>query len=306
MKINVEKLHSLDGHQDCVYSLEGGKNPNMFFSAGGDGMVVLWDLQNPETGQLVAKMKNSVYAIHYRKGKNMLIAGQNYEGIHLINPDEKKEISSLQISKSQIFDIKSHEGKIFIASGDGTLYIVNMDSWAIVKKVKLSDKSIRAIVVNRQLGEMAIGLSDNTIRILDLDDYRQKYLVHAHKISVFALAYNPINNHLISVSRDAYLKSWNSLDHYSLEESVAAHMYAINSISISPNNDYFATGSMDKSIKVWDLETFKLLKVIDKSRHAGHATSVNKVLWTEYKNQLLSCSDDKKISIWDLDMDINH
>jgi len=85
-----------------------------------------------------------------------------------------------------------------------------------------------------------------------------------------------------------------------LRHTVAAHMFAINSLSISPKHDFFATGSMDKSIKVWDLETFRLLKVIDKSRHAGHTTSVNKVLWTNYNNQLLSCSDDKKISIWDL------
>jgi WD40 repeat protein len=58
---------------------------------------------------------------------------------------------------------------------------------------------------------------------------------------------------------------------------------------------------MDKTIKIWDLHTFQLLKVIDRSRHAGHATSVNKVLWTDHAGQLLSCSDDRKISVWDLD-----
>jgi WD40 repeat protein len=45
---------------------------------------------------------------------------------------------------------------------------------------------------------------------------------------------------------------------------------------------------------------FKLLKVIDKSRHAGHATSVNKVLWTDHQDQIVSCSDDRKISVWEL------
>ena len=77
-------------------------------------------------------------------------------------------------------------------------------------------------------------------------------------------------------------------------------MYAVNTVSISPDHKNFVTGSMDKSIKVWNLETFQLLKVIDKSRHAGHATSVNKVLWSDHHGQVLSCSDDKKISVWDL------
>ena len=57
---------------------------------------------------------------------------------------------------------------------------------------------------------------------------------------------------------------------------------------------------MDKSIKVWDAETFQLLKVIDKARHAGHGTSVNRLLWTNHNNLLVSASDDRSISIWDL------
>jgi WD40 repeat protein len=60
---------------------------------------------------------------------------------------------------------------------------------------------------------------------------------------------------------------------------------------------------MDKSIKVWDAAELKLLKVIDRSRHAGHGTSVNKVLWTDYNNQLLSASDDRMISVWDINFE---
>ena len=300
MKINVQKLYSLDGHHDCIYNLESGKTSNLFYSAAGDGMVAEWDLNNPENGQLVAQMKNSVYAMHYREKEKLLILGQNFEGIHLVDVNNKKETGTLLISKSQIFDIKSYEDRIFVGSGDGTFYVIDLTDLVFVKKIKLADNSIRSIAVNKQLGEIAIGLSDNTIRILDLHNYAQKYLIHAHKLSVFSVTYNPLNNHLISTSRDAHIKSWDSIDHYELRHAVAAHMFAINSLSISPKHDFFATGSMDKSIKVWDLETFRLLKVIDKSRHAGHTTSVNKVLWTNYNNQLLSCSDDKKISIWDL------
>jgi WD40 repeat protein len=51
---------------------------------------------------------------------------------------------------------------------------------------------------------------------------------------------------------------------------------------------------------VWDAETFSLLKVIDKSRHAGHGTSVNKVLWTEYNGYIVSGSDDRTLSVWNL------
>jgi WD40 repeat protein len=57
---------------------------------------------------------------------------------------------------------------------------------------------------------------------------------------------------------------------------------------------------MDKSIKVWDAVSFKLLKVIDRARYAGHGTSINKLLWTPYQNQVVSCSDDRSLSVWKL------
>jgi WD40 repeat protein len=57
---------------------------------------------------------------------------------------------------------------------------------------------------------------------------------------------------------------------------------------------------MDKSIKIWDAATFRLLKVIDRARHAGHGTSINKLLWTNFNNQLVSAGDDKRISVWDI------
>jgi WD40 repeat protein len=300
MNINVRKLFSLDGHQDCVYTLESGKINGVFYSASGDGMVVEWNMNDPENGSLLVKMKNSVYALHFLVEENIMIAGQNFEGLHVVDLESRKEIGSLKISKAQIFDIKSHHGKLFVASADGTLYVVSYPELAMIKKIKLSDKSIRSVAINETLGELAIGLSDNSIRILDIDGQKQKYRINAHKLSVFAVTYNPKNNHLISASRDAHLKSWNPYEHYSLEHSVAAHMYAINSVSISPDQKHFISGSMDKSIKVWELDSFKLLKVIDRSRHAGHSSSVNKVLWTDYKSQVLSCGDDKKISIWDL------
>ena len=85
-----------------------------------------------------------------------------------------------------------------------------------------------------------------------------------------------------------------------LIEDIVAHMYAINHINYHLNGHYFVTCSMDKSIKIWDAHTFKLTRVIDKGRYAGHGTSVNKLLSMPNKNSLISCSDDRTISVWDI------
>lgn len=299
VKIEVNKIHTLTGHKDCIYSLEK-YNEDSFFSAAGDGMVAQWDLKKPETGELIAKVKNSIYSLCYLAHKNQLIVGQNFEGLHLIDLVTKKEIRSSKITDTYIFDIKYCNGHIFAATGDGTIVILAEDDFSTILKVKASDKSARTIAICQDKNFWAAGYSDNFIRIFDLRNHKLLLEIPAHTNSIFTLEFSKDNRFLLSGSRDAHLKIWDVDSFFEQKESIVAHMFAINTISLSPDKKFFATGSMDKSIKVWDAEHFRLLKVIDRARHAGHGTSVNKLLWIPYANYLVSCSDDRTISVWDL------
>ncbi len=297
----VNKLHTLTGHRDCVYTLEGGKEPSRFFSGAGDGMVVAWDLNTPEEGERIAQLPNSVYALHHLKKDDYLVVGHNYEGIHLLDWKDKNELASLKLTTSAIFDIQSFENNLLVATGEGVIVVVDIEKWMIKKKILTSEKSVRVIAINDQKGEIAVGYSDHFIRVFALDDFKLVKEFKAHENSVFTLSYMPDSNFLISGSRDARLKVWDTANHYQQVEEVAAHLYAINHISFSPDGQYFATASMDKSIKVWRTNEIKLLKVIDKARHTGHGTSVNKLLWTSFNDQLISASDDRSISVWEIE-----
>jgi len=148
---------------------------------------------------------------------------------------------------------------------------------------------------------IAIGLSDHTIKVLDLaNDYQPVASLTGHTNSIFGLAYSPDEQTLVSGSRDAQLKFWNS-DDYFLNENIVAHLYAINYLYFKKDGKYLVSCSMDKSIKVWDAVDKKLLKVIDKARNAGHGTSINKVIWSSYQGQVISISDDRTISIWQIE-----
>lgn len=298
-QIQIQRLHSLTGHRDAIYTLHPAKAASRFFSGSGDGMVVLWDLSAPETGELIAKLPNSVYALHYLPGEDLLVAGHNYEGIHLLDWQNKKEVGSLKMSAAAIFDLQAIGRNLVVAAGDGRVSQVNLKTLSIERDVQASDKSARTIAVNHSRGEIAVGFSDFFIRVFD-EKLTLKHEWRGHENSVFTLKYSPDGNTLLSGSRDARLKVWDADSGYKKAEEVVAHLFAINHIEFSPDGKHFVTCSMDKSIKVWDAAALKLLKVIDKARHAGHGTSVNKLLWTNHHNQLVSASDDRSISVWQI------
>jgi len=301
-KINISKLKTFSGHKDCVYTLERSNKDHIFFSGAGDGMVVYWDLKEGENGQLIAKMPNSVYGLHYLQEHNLLVAGHNFDGVHLLDWQNKKEIGSLNMTKTAIFDIKSHGDHLFVGDTSGTVSIIDYKRLSVVHKIEEAQKSARSIAVNESCEELAVGYSDNNIRIYDLTDFSLKYEINDHSNSVFTIKYSPDNQLLLSAGRDAHLMVWDVKSGYVQLHDIVAHMYAINNIEFSPDGKHFVTCSMDKSIKVWDAQAFKLLKVIDKARHAGHGTSVNKLLWTDYDGVLVSASDDRTISVWDIEL----
>lgn len=302
MAIQVLRKHNLTGHNDCIYALEQADSPNLFFSGSADGMVVLWDLKNPEHGELIAKVPNSVYAVHHHKPSGCIVVGHNYNGIHVIDWKNKVERAALGITKEAIFDIQSIGSRLFVGDKSGMLTEINLEKISIVKQFQVSEKSIRTLAVNPADNEIAVGSSDHFIRVFDLDSWEVKYQYQAHTNSVFTLAYTQDYQYLVSGSRDARIKLWDVRVGYMLVTEVVAHMHTINHIHFSPDSKHFVTCSMDRSIKVWNLDEMKLLKVIDKGRHAGHGTSVNKLLWTNYEGLLVSASDDRTLSVWSIDL----
>ncbi|WP_445447138.1 WD40 repeat domain-containing protein [Emticicia aquatica] len=300
MMMKVEKIDTFTGHRDCIYALEKTGEKQRFFSAAGDGFVVRWNLQKPDVGELIAKVGHSVYALSYLQEENQLWIAENFEGIHVIDVETKQELRSLKLAPTNYFDIQIYNNQAFVAGGDGVITVIDVDNFSFRKHIKVSSESARCLTINPVEREFAAGFSDNSIKIFDLHTFELKKVIEAHTNSVFALKYSPDFRLLLSGSRDARLKIWNVEQDYSLEKEIVAHTFAINNIAFSPDEKLFATCSMDKSIKIWDAVTFKLLKVIDRARHAGHGTSVNKLLWSDYENQIVSGSDDRTISVWKL------
>lgn len=298
--MNIRKVDTFSGHRDSVYTIISDATDHGFYSAGGDGFVINWDLNKPDLGNLVARVGMSVYALALDKAANALWIGQNYEGIQVVDIVDNKVLKSSKITTAAIFDIQILGEKALIALGDGVIVVMDIPTFSVQKHIKVSTKSIRSIAVNPVAREFATGDSESNVHIFDMDDFKLKKTIQSHSNSVFSVKYSPDGSYLFTTGRDAHLKIWDVNDAYGMVTDIPAHMYAINDLAFSPSQQLFATCSMDKSIKIWDAGTFKLKKIIDRARHAGHGTSVNKLLWTTFENQLISCSDDRTISVWEV------
>ena len=188
---------------------------------------------------------------------------------------------------------------VFTVGGGGKLTRWSAKERRSLESYHLANQSLRSVVFCEKRNELAIGASDHSIYILDAESLALKHRIErAHNNSVFALRFSPNGNLLFSGGRDAHLKVWNFDKNFGLVESLPAHLFTINDIVFHPRGHLFATASRDKTIKIWDAEKMQLLKVIEGLRDKGHFNSVNRLLWTDYEETLISASDDRSLILW--------
>jgi len=295
-KVSIKKLTGFSGHTDCVYTLAPSSEQNCFYSSGGDGQVVYWDINQPEQGKVIAKVDSSVYALCYDEDRKWLVVGQNFEGIHIINTQDNSLVKSIALTKAAIFDLKIVKDILLVACGDGEVIAIALNDFTTLAKLKLSNKSARCLSIVDQ--DVYVGFSDWHIRKVALSDFTLTKEWKAHENSVFSLVYIADQQLLLSTGRDAHIRSWK--DGSVIVDDIPAHMYAINHLSIDPTHSLLASCSMDKAIKIWDIKTKTLLKVVDKRKYPAHGTSINRLLWNS-EDILLSCSDDRSITAWKIE-----
>lgn len=293
----VEKKHVCTGHRAAVYALAPGSDARHVLSAGGDGWIVSWDLDAPETGQLVASVETRVFALCTLPGGKRLVAGNMNGGIHWIDLEHPEATRNVQHHQKGVFDLIHADGSVFSAGGEGTLTRWNPETGRSVESYQLSNKSLRSIAWAPGRRVLAVGASDGAIYLLDSDTLALRHsIATAHPPSVFTLAWSPDERCLLSGGRDAMLRVWDASDDFRLLSEQAAHWFTVNHLVFSPDGTLFATASRDKTIKIWDTASFQLLKVIDVMRYGAHLNSVNRLLWLP--DCLVSGSDDRSLMLW--------
>jgi len=299
-KFVLKKFH-LKGHRASIYCLDHFSEPHTFISAGGDGLVVKWDMSNPDVGHVIAQVESNIYAIKYLSQLNRLVIGNMFGGLHWIDVNTNENIKNTQSHEKGVFAITEIKGFVYSGGGKGKLIKWSAEDCRPLETIQLSNSSIRCIDYSPVHDEIAIGSSDYSIYILDADTLQLKrHIPNAHENSVFCLKYSPDGKYIMSGGRDAHLKVWDIAGDYELISTQPAHWFTINQIVFSPDGQLFATASRDKSIKFWDSNNFRVVKVIDRVRLMGHSHSVNTILWSSYNNWIASAGDDKAVMGWDL------
>ena len=303
--MQILKTAQLEGHKASIYALAQGAEPHLIYTGGGDNLIVEWNLAEHANSRLILKMPERVFALRYLKDQNLLLAGSYLGEIYLIDPEQGQQVHVLKHHHQMVFDMAPIPGQdaFIVLAGDGSFSVWSLKDYSLIHAHKVGHFKLRSVDFHPNAQEMVIGSEDGLIRVFDLTDFREKQKLEGHfkGFSVNSVKYIQGGKQLISGSRDAYLVLWDVDKDYAFQKGFQPHIYAIYSIVQSPDGKLLASGSRDKTVKIWNAETLELLETIKGADMEGHTKSVNNILWSDFKDQLITTGDDRTVKVWQID-----
>jgi len=131
------------------------------------------------------------------------------------------------------------------------------------------------------------------IALMDGDNFKSKKMFKGHSKQITSLAFDPVNNVLMSTSEGNKIKLWNLK---TLEPAAVfkGHEDVINQVVFTPDGKYFVSISADNTIKIHDSKTATTTKSISTGSQTVNAISIS-----NDGKYIASILDNKSIVFWD-------
>jgi len=290
---------SFQGHKAAVYALCTGSTPDSFLSGGGDGIVVQWDVDQPEKGEALVNVGEAIFSLGLLAEQELLLIGTGTGRLLVVDLRTRQEVQAIEAHTKGVFRICPLDANtLACAGGDGTLSTWNLNDdrakpLTQVRRIPLCEEKLRDMVLSAAGERMVVACGDGSLRELDLPTLNEKQRFEGHTKGSNCVTFHPTKPVLISGGKDGLVKVWRA-DGGCLVE-FAAHKGSVYATTFDPKGRYLATVGRDSLLKVWDANTLEPIHRSAREKTA-HTHSINAALWLGIT--LITASDDRNVHAW--------
>ena len=292
---------TLKGHAGFVLSVAFSPDGKRIASAGGDGMVKVWDSTTGEERLTLKGHTSFPTSVAFSPDGKRLASGGNDRVVRVWDAMTGEEALTLKGHAALVNGVCfSPDGRILAsASFDGTVKLWDGATGAVARTLKGHKSAISSVAFSPdgKLLASAGGLQLNKpgeLKVWNVATGQETLTIKGCASGVVSVAYSPDGKRLAAASADRTVKVWDAVT--AVETlTIKGHAGSVVSVAFSPDGKTLGTASNDQTVRVWDAAT-GLENLILK----GHTKSVASVAFDPGGRRLASASTDGTVKVWDL------
>ncbi|CAL6005693.1 Pentapeptide_repeats-containing protein [Hexamita inflata] len=287
----LEKLCTIDHHQDDVTGIAFSPNGKQFISCSKDNTI---NIYNVEKWQILKSipLDCEVVFVDYTKDDKYIICGSG-RFVFLYSADDYSLVNTFGKHYKNVITVEfSNDCQYFVSAGEGFFQVWEVESGIPVQTVEDIDNTIYHAVFSPDDSQIVCAFSDNTIKIWNFKSYDSINVLRGHASKVMCLAFSPNGQYLVSGCEDGTMILWDAKS-FEIIKSMNAHVRLISSIQFLNDNETVMSGSWDGLVKFTSIKSVPLIKSLP-----GHAGEIARIQYSNNFKFIVSCSMDSTIKLW--------
>jgi WD40 repeat protein/energy-coupling factor transporter ATP-binding protein EcfA2 len=272
-----------------------------------DGIVRLWDVQNPLSkpvilhGRESAKLGDAMRSLAFSQDGLWLLGGCNSGLTNLWNLNQLDAPPTAFAEHTAVVTTIVVDQKldlIITISLDSTMRYYQWSKPTAPPTIHKLQSRLNAAAFDANAGILAIGAEDGSVNLYDpkhLD--AAPVVLHPFSKGIRSIAISPDGTYLAAASSDGMIKLINRNHPTQAAQRLVGHNAGVNALKFEPNGRLLASASADKTIRLWNYKhpETESIKIV------GHDAWVWTLAFAPDGNTLFSGSADRKVLTWTTD-----
>lgn len=300
--ISGELLHEFSGHEGAVNAIAVNGDGTRFISASTDGTLRLWDI---ESGEPLLTMAGApgvpVNAVAYAPDGTFALSGGDDRVISMWNLEDGELIATFEAEETLAGDVQAlainRSGTQALSGGERSEFIVwDIETRAEFERLSDDGTDIVTSVAFSPGGAMALAggtAADNSLFLWDIEEGDPIRRFSGHGDIVYAVAYAPDGETIISGSQDGSMRLWN-VDNGQELWRFTGHQGGLRGVAYLPDSLTAISSSYDGTLRHWSLTDGAQLTMYEAHSAAVYDTDIS-----PDGQYILSGSRDGFMRLWD-------
>lgn len=300
-----------------VIGLSLSRDGKTLVTAGGDGIIRIWDVASGQVQRTLTGHTNVIYKAELSPNEKLIASSSRDSTARIWDFATGRELYKFTGFKCSVKSVAfSPNGQALVGVGnDGMLKLWDIETGKELRSLVHSnapdvDISVYSAIFSRDGKQIYAGNGDGTISEWDVATGKETYVWKAHKETIIALAFSPDYRWLASDGyNEANVKLWDAVTRREIrtfaDQKTEGLLEQSHTLAISPNGKLIAasvSGIDEKQGQfvyvrtfVWNMESGEKLFTFE-----GQKFDIGGLVFTPDNRFLISGSADTTIKIYDL------